>query len=239
MNPVLILQNLSGDGPAHLGRWLSDRDIAFETRDSEAGDPFPASMAGYGGLAILGGEMSANDDLPSLRRAEALFLQAHAMGVPTLGHCLGGQLMARALGARVAASPAPELGWQPMFVADHESAHAWFGPAAGHVVFQWHREAFDLPAGALRLASSAACPVQAFSIGPHLAMQFHLEIDEEKLVRWSLEEGAFHDADRGRPTVQGGLAMRRDMARHLSMHQALADRVYTRWVELARQRDRA
>jgi GMP synthase (glutamine-hydrolysing) len=110
MKTVLVLQHLSGDGPAYLATWLREQGVAFEVRDTEAGQPFPDSLQDHGALAVLGGEMSANDALPSLRQAERLILQAVRDGVPTLGHCLGGQLMARALGARVAASPAPEVG---------------------------------------------------------------------------------------------------------------------------------
>ena len=90
MKPVLVLQHLSADGPAYLGRWLAERRVPVEVCNTEAGDEFPATLADHGALAILGGEMSANDPLPSLRRAEALFVEALREGIPTLGHCLGG-----------------------------------------------------------------------------------------------------------------------------------------------------
>lgn len=230
---VLILQHLSGDGPAYLAQWLTQAGVAFEVRNTEAGDPFPDTLAGFGGLAILGGEMSANDDLPALRQAERLFREAVARQVPTLGHCLGGQLMARALGVRVVASPAPEVGWQPMGVRDTPAARAWFGDVAGAeaTVFHWHYESFELPPGAEWLASSAACPHQAFALGPHLAMQFHVEVDVDKVTRWSLEDGPrYAAARRAHPTVQDGAAMREGLARHLAAHQCLADRVYARWL---------
>ena len=126
MKPILILQHMSSDGPGYLQTWLRDRGLDHEVLDSEAGQAFPASMADHGALAVLGGAMSANDDLPALRRAEALILQAMAEGKPVIGHCLGGQLMARALGARVSASPAPEIGWQPLQVLDTPQARGWF-----------------------------------------------------------------------------------------------------------------
>ena len=235
MKPVLVLQHLSGDGPAHLGRWLQDEGVAFEVRNTEAGQAYPASIEGFGALAILGGEMSANDPLPSLRQAERLILQAMDRGVPVIGHCLGGQLMARALGMRIGASPAPEVGWQPMEVADSPAARAWFGAAGPRTVFQWHYEALDLPPGAERLARSTACPNQAFAIGPHLGMQFHIEVDAEKVERWSRDTGArFLDALAQHPgTVQDGDAMRQGLAVQLAAHQALADRLYRRWLSAA------
>lgn len=232
MKPVLVLQHLSGDGPAYLARWLSARGLPFEVVDDEAGDVAPTSLRGHSALAVLGGEMSANDALPGLRRAEALFREAVRDGVPTIGHCLGAQLMARALGARVALSPAPEIGWQPLQVLDLPEAVDWLGAPGPRTVFQWHVEAFELPQGALRLAASAACPNQAFALGPHLALQFHVEVDADKLQRWSLESGdRWDEALRRHPgNVQDGAAMRAGAALHLAAQQALADRCYTRWI---------
>jgi GMP synthase-like glutamine amidotransferase len=232
MKPVLVLQHLSADGPAWLGTWLARRGLAMELRNAEAGEEFPQRLEGYAALAILGGEMSANDPLPSLRQAERLFMQALEQGVPTLGHCLGGQLMARALGARIVDSPAPEVGWHPVQVLDEPAARAWFGTPAEQMVFQWHYEAFELPAGATRLAGSAACPNQAFSVGPHLAMQFHLEIDREKLQRWSNETGErYRQGLHTHATVHAGDRMRAGAELHLADQQRLAERIYSRWID--------
>lgn len=232
MQRVLILQLLSADGPAYLARWLHAQGVPFEVRNSEAGDAFPDRLDGYRALAILGGEMSANDPLPSLRQAEALFLQAAARGVPTLGHCLGAQLMARALGARVQDSPLPEVGWQAVRVAEHPDAAAWFGPAPSHEVFQWHFEAFSLPPGATLLASNAACPVQAFALGPHLALQFHVELDGAKLSLWAAESTERDQRMRQLhpETVHSPDALVLGAANRLAAQQALAERIYGRWL---------
>jgi GMP synthase-like glutamine amidotransferase len=238
MKPVLVLQHLSGDGPAYLGRWLAEQDVPMDVRNTEAGDSYPRTLADHGALAILGGEMSANDPLPSLRQAEALFTEALREGIPTLGHCLGGQLMARALGARIGDSPAPEVGFNEIEVVPGAASEAWFGAVGPMQVFQWHYEAFDLPEGAEGLATSAACRHQAFALGPHLAMQFHIELDAEKLERWSRDEGdRFVGALARHPiSVHGGQRMRRDGAAHLQAHQRLAARIYSRWIGAARAR---
>ena len=128
MKPIYILQHLSGDGPAYLADWLQQQRLPFRVFNTQAGQDFPDTLRDCSGLAILGGEMSANDPLPSLRQAEHLFLQAVRDGIPTLGHCLGGQLMARALGAGVAASPAPEVGWQTLQLSGDEEARSWLVP---------------------------------------------------------------------------------------------------------------
>jgi GMP synthase-like glutamine amidotransferase len=233
MKPVLILQHLSTDGPAYLARWLAEQGVPFDVLNADAGELPPATLQNHGALAILGGEMSANDDLPALRAAEELFRLAVRDGVPTLGHCLGGQLMARALGARVAPAAAPEIGWHALQTLPQTLARDWFGDAPDHTVFQWHYDSFRLPPGATLLARSDACAHQAFAIGPHLAMQFHVELDEDKLNRWSREDGLQVVAAAGHASVQGGPAMRADAALHLAAQQALAARIYSRWLALA------
>jgi len=232
MKPVLILQNMRHDGPAYLATWLHGEGVAHELRDASLGHTFPDSMAGYAGLAVMGGAMSANDPLPFLRDAEKLILQAMDLGRPVIGHCLGGQLMARALGGRVTGSPAPEIGWQPLEVLDDPVARSWFGPQAHHHVMHWHYESFELPKGAQWLAASEACPHQAFSLGPHLAMQFHVEIDEPKLQRW-LDDGDPSWAGalvRHRGTVQDKADILADARHRMAPHQRLADQIYGRWL---------
>jgi GMP synthase (glutamine-hydrolysing) len=234
MKPFLILQHLDTDGPAYLAAWLRRNHVAFVVRNTQAGEPFPASIDAYGALAILGGEMSANDELPSLRQAERLFRQALDRGVPTLGHCLGGQLMARALGAVVGPSPQPEIGWQRWQVADNAEARAWFGAAPPERVYEWHYEAFALPAGAVPLACSGACAHQAFAIGPHLGMQFHVEADAGKIAFWGEDAGDDYLAGLAAQhpgRIQGVQAMRDAVA--LAAQQRLADHIYARWLSLA------
>ncbi len=233
MKPVLILQHLNADGPAYLAQWLHRQKRPFELRNTEAGDAFPSEIGDYAGLAVLGGEWSANDDRPSLRDAERLILNAMEAGVPVLGHCLGGQLMARALGARVRSSPQPEVGWHRIRVLPGLQSTHWFGDADSAVVFQWHCDSFELPHGAVQLATSDACGQQAFSIGPHLAMQFHVELDEAKLRAWvahELAKGAPHEEERAQPTVHGAARLIADTTTFLHPQQRLADRIYTQWL---------
>lgn len=237
--PVLVLQHLRSDGPSYLATWLARHGIAMDLRCSEDGQEFPISLAGHSALAILGGAMSANDPLPSLRRAEVLVREALALGRPVIGHCLGGQLIARALGARVAASPLPEVGWHRLEWAP--AARHWFGDLVAQPsppeVFQWHFEAFDLPAGVLPLAGNAACPHQAFAIGETLlAMQFHVELDAPKLEAWLDDLDADYLASRPLHPgqVQSVATMRQEGMRRLQSQQQLADVVYARWWAAAR-----
>lgn len=233
MKPILILQNMHSDSPGYLGTWLQGKGLPFEVCNAAAGQVGPATMRDHCGLAVLGGAMSANDPLPFLRHSERLILDAMQRGRPVIGHCLGGQLMAKALGVRVHASPAPEIGWQPIELLPGPETAAWFGPQPGATVMQWHYEAFELPPGATLLARSAACAHQAYAIGPHLGMQFHIEMDASKVHAWTQEgDPLWDEALRAHPrSVQGLRALLEDAPRVLPGHQALADRVYGHWAQ--------
>ena len=234
MKPVLVLQHLHSDGPSFLGTWLAGQGVAMDVRCTEAGDVVPDDLAAHGALAILGGSMGANDPLPSLRQAEALVRRALARQMPTIGHCLGGQLIARALGAPIGPSPRPEVGWFALDWAPE--ANAWFGEAltmtAAPEVFQWHFDAFAPPPGAVPLAGSAGCPHQAFALGNCLAMQFHVELDAPKLETWlttadpDYERALRQDPDQ----VQTAAQMRLDAERRLAAQQGLATFAYARWL---------
>jgi GMP synthase (glutamine-hydrolysing) len=116
------------------------------------------------------------------------------------------------------------------------AARDWFGDGDGAEVFQWHYESFELPAGATLLASSAACPRQAFSIGPHLAMQFHVELDAAKLNRWCDEANDDPRVQRARTlhtTLQAPAQMRLRAPQRLMAQQALAAHIYARWLSAA------
>jgi GMP synthase (glutamine-hydrolysing) len=233
MHSALVLQFMGDDGPGYLGDWAARHGLALDVRGAADGRPFPETMTGHGGLVVLGGAMSANDDLPNLRAAERLIEQCLRADIPVLGHCLGGQLMARVLGAPVQASPRPEVGWHRMQRLPAQRALDWFGDAPMQPVFHWHYEAFDLPAGAEALGTTDACPVQAFAIGPHLAMQFHLEIDARKIAAWlGAPDERYHVERRRHTSVQGPDSIRHLTDECLGSHQTLADRVYGRWLAL-------
>lgn len=229
---VLVLQHLHEDGPGHLGDWLTAQGVRWRALCTEAGEAYPASVQGFRGLAVLGGAWSANDDRPSLRQCEVLIREADALGVPVLGHCLGGQLMARAFGGRVETLAAPEIGWLPIRMTDSPAARDWFGDRADAVVYQWHHDSFvGLPPGAELIAGSLACAHQAFALRQHLAMQFHIEITPEKISDWMRHPGeAYGPACQAHPAaVQTPLAISQGTREHMAASQALAEQIYSRW----------
>ena len=158
-----------------MAAWLAARRLEVGRTRLFAGDPLPRA-AQVDALIALGGPMSVNDEdeFGWLRPEKQLIREAAGRGVPVLGVCLGAQLIASALGARVYPGPAREIGWFPI-AGVPGATHAYRFPAEC-LAFHWHGETFDLPPGAVRLASSAGCENQAFQVGRHaLALQFHLE----------------------------------------------------------------
>jgi GMP synthase-like glutamine amidotransferase len=229
---VLVLQHLHEDGPGVLGQWLDEQGVTWHARCAEAGEAYPDSVRGYRALAVLGGAWGANDDRPTLRQAEALIREADALGLPVLGHCLGGQLLAKALGGRVATHHTPEIGWLPITHTGGAAAREWFGEASDAVVFQWHGDSFvELPPGAELLASSPACAHQAFALRQHLGMQFHIEVTPAKIQDWLREPGQAYPVNvlLHRNSVQDPASMNAATARYQARSQALAKRIYSAW----------
>lgn len=240
MRPVLILQHQTPEWPAYLVTWLDQHQIPYVTRNAGSGEEFPVSIEPYAAMAVMGGGMSANDPLLSNRQAEILILQSIMMDRPVIGHCLGGQLMSRALGGTIGPSPQPEIGWQPIEYQDHDLAKYWFGSDPINTVIQWHYEAFTVPAGTTRLAGSASCPNQAWCIGTrHLAMQFHIEMDAEKAHAWANDEDPKWAEARGLyESVQDQDAILAGLEPYLAQHQATADHIYRTWLSTTEWRDK-
>ena len=236
MKPVAIFRHSPTEGPGYFATYLHARGLPWQLVKLDEGEGVPAGVGSFSGLVFMGGPMSVNDDLPWIAPVLELIRKAVPADVPVLGHCLGGQLMARALGAQVLLSPVPEVGWHEVQMSGGAEQKKWFGAAASATVFQWHYDAFELPPEAVHLAGNTSCPNQAFSLGPHLAMQFHLEIDANKLDAWLTEpEPSYQHAQQQYPSVQSVANIRDGTARFLIAQQALADRIYAQWMSSARR----
>ncbi len=177
----------------------------------------------------MGGPMSVNDALPWIAPALELVRDAVRKDIPVLGHCLGGQLMAKAFGGAVRAAPVKEIGWGEVRVAQNQLAREWLGDLAGFESFHWHGETFSIPPGGTRVLEGAHCANQAFALGKHFGMQCHVEMTEELVELW-LRGGAEEIREAAAsPGVQKPEEIQRNLEQRLEALHAVADRIYDRW----------
>ncbi|GAA5184324.1 GMP synthase [Niveibacterium umoris] len=228
--PIAVIQNVANDGPGHFANWAERQGHTLDIIEVWRGHAVPATIDSYAGLCVLGGPMSVNDDLAHLRDTERLIRAAMQAEVPVLGHCLGGQLMASALGARIRRAPQAEIGWIPIDAHAADAALEWFGTTQ-FPIFHWHSDSFDLPPGAVLLGTSPYCANQAFSIGEkHIAMQFHCEITTEKIAAWTTShEGQAEIATHTSPGVQSIPGIHAATPSALPVSQQVAEAIYHRW----------
>lgn len=216
--PVLLVVHQATSSPGHVGRWFRDHGFPLDIRRPFAGDALPATLAGHAGAVVFGGPQSANDADAYISREIDFVGVALAERRPFLGICLGAQLLARHLGARVDHCPmgSVEIGYHPIVPT-----------AAGRRlglperVYQWHREGFDLPTGAVALAVGGnAYPNQAFAVGAMaVGVQFHPEITLTQVGCWS-------GSNSTRLLLRGA----RPRAEHLDDH-LVHGRVVQRWLD--------
>ena len=211
------------------------RDAAFRIRYINFGrqpDARP-DISRYHGLIILGGPMNCDqyDRHPHLETEIELIRQTIEEGKPVLGICLGAQLVARALGARVMRNKTKEIGWyelNPTEAGHKDPLFAHFEDS--QMIFQWHGDTFDLPHGTIHLATSPDCQNQAFRYGDNVyGLQFHLEVDEAMILRW------LHTPSMAREAVELGGAehpknIGKETKRHIDQSVALGNRVFGEFI---------
>jgi GMP synthase-like glutamine amidotransferase len=233
MKPIAIMRHAPTEGPGYFATYLERHGIPWRVIKVDAGEPVPDDPRAFSGIAFMGGPMSVNDDLPWLALALALIRSAVAVNVPLVGHCLGGQLMAKAMGGVVARNRVKEIGWGRVDVVRDPAAQHWFGVSlASFESFHWHGETFTVPPGAARIAFSAYCENQVFVLGPHLAMQCHVEMTPELIRSWCRDWGKEVRALAARtPSVQTPAEMMEGIEARVQALNAVADRLYDRWIE--------
>lgn len=188
---ALVIENDPTDDIRRLGDWLTSAGLRLEVVRPHAGQPLPETLDGYAALIVLGGEQGAYDAVEWFRRLESLLRKAVRHRVPTLGICLGGQLLAQALGGRVEPSERGlEIGARLVAKRDIAAEDPLFGPLPfAPDVIQYHSDEITaLPAGAVLLAASTHYPHQAFRVGDRAwGIQFHIETDTEMFAGWAAQ----------------------------------------------------
>jgi GMP synthase-like glutamine amidotransferase len=230
MKPIAIFRHAPTEGPGYFAEFLDEHGIPWQLIRIDMGDALPNDVSEFSGLTFMGGPMSVNDDLPWIAPVLALIRDAVARNIPVLGHCLGGQLISKALGGVVRRNLVKEIGWGKATVSDNDAAHAWFGDTRSFDAFHWHGETFSLPQGATQLLSSAHCTNQAYALGKHLALQCHVEMTEQMIRDWCEVGVAEIAASAGSPSVQSASTMQEQTADKLPQLRTVARQLYQRWI---------
>ena len=232
MQPISIFRFSHTEGLGYFATFLDRKQVPWRVIALDEGVPVPNTLDGIAGIGMMGGPMSVNEDLPWVAPMEALLRQAVAADLPVIGHCLGGQLLARALGAPVTRSPHVEIGWHDVHVDASALAREWLGDASSYATFEWHNETFALPPNATRVLTNAACPNQGYALGNSIGLQCHIEMTRELVQTW-VNDGVGElscGAERSGRYIQSAAEITANLEAGLGRLNQMADRIYTRWV---------
>jgi len=229
---TLVLQHIGCEPPGVFEDVLVERGAEIDRVELDEGEQLP-DWREFDAIVAMGGPMSANDDdsLPWLAEEKGLIADAVRAGKPFWGVCLGIQLLAASLGARVYPGVEPEVGLLPVTLTDEGRNDPVFGAAPDQLVtLQWHGDTFDLPEGAVRLASSTAYENQAFRVGRAYGVQFHLEVSPEMAREWSEvpEYVASLESTLGREQSPAFLDAIGEHASEMRLH---GRRLFERWLD--------
>lgn len=233
MTDILIFTHIDYCPPAHLGKVLEQAGHAFTVLRADLGELDGIDLDRPKAVAIMGGPMSVNDPLPWLATEVAALQHFIRRDIPLIGHCLGGQLLAKALGAQISRMPYTESGWQPLTRLDQAAPNPWVQHLPEQFpVFQWHGDSFAIPEGAQPLLSSPWCSNQAFAWGDKvLALQGHPEMDEALVRQWL---GDWHHLlDESQPSQQSRAQMLDQLPAKVAELNRVAEGFYRHWLQLA------
>ena len=229
MRPVAVIRFSPSEGPGRFGDWLAANRHSYRLVALDLGEPVPDDPEQFAGIGMMGGPMGANDETEWRDPLAVLVRRAVDAKVPLIGHCLGGQVMSRALGGAVTRAPVAEIGWLDVESTDDGAAAAWFGGRRRMNVFQWHYDAFTIPPGATRVLGNANNPNQGYVLdGRHIGFQCHVEMTRDLVTAWcDMAPGELPAASNG--ARQSRDEILRDLDGRVRALNALADGIYARW----------
>ena len=229
---ILILKHVEIEGPETIGRFFTDEGFEIRVLDLYKGDRLPGTFDHLDAVVSLGGPMNVyeEDKYPFLKEENVFLRGILERGIPFMGICLGGQLIAKASGSKVGRSPEKEIGFLPVQLTAAGKKDPLFQGVAGALdVFQWHEDMFEVPAAGTLLASSPACPHQAFRVGPcAYGVQFHIEITDQSIREWS--DAYFPAGDR--TFAEKKKAMLADYQKKKDQFHDVADKIYANFLEI-------
>ena len=229
MLPVAIFRFSPGDEPGRFAHWLDAHGVPWRLIALHEGEPVPRDTRSLAGIGMMGGPMSVNDALAWVAPMEALLRDAVDAGVPVIGHCLGGQLLAEALGAKVGRARTAEIGWIDVEATDAEASREWFGGRASFTTFEWHYEAFELPSGAQRVLTNAFNGNQGYVIdGRHVGFQGHVEMTADIARSW-IANSPEELPEVSTASTQSAADILASLDARVAALNVVADAIYARW----------
>lgn len=230
MKPIAICRHEASQGPGYLQTFLDRHEVPYRIFAIDQGDTPPNRASEFSGVAILGSNASANDSFSWIRREDALLQDALLRERPILGHCFGGQMLARALGAKVRRNSVPQIGWGKVLVTLFPEARDWMGLKRELNVFHWHFDTFEIPRGAKRVLFGTYCMNKAFCYGPHIGFQSHLEVTAASITAWCTEGREQLLQHQHFASVQSEAQILHDIDTRVSQLHELADFSYWQWL---------
>ena len=230
MKPVRVFRHITCEGPGYFANVMDNYSIPYELISIDQGEIPPPDIDNVSALVFMGGPMSVNDDLPWIQQELEIIRNAVSAGLPVLGHCLGGQLICKALGGVVSANPVKEIGWLPVQKIDNDISSDWLaGFNNKATLFHWHGETFSIPEGATAILKSQNCAHQGFVINNTLALQCHVEMTAPMVREWA----ELYKDELAEPTetVQSQKEMIDDLDNRIIELQQAANALYRRWLK--------
>jgi GMP synthase-like glutamine amidotransferase len=230
MKPLYLFRHIKCEGPGYLAEVLGRLGVPYRLIAIDLNEAVPAGIEDCSGLVFMGGPMSVNAPLSWIEQELALIRAAADRRLPVLGHCLGGQLISKALGGEVTKNRVREIGWHAVTRADNTRAMDWlYGLPESMELFHWHSETFSIPAGAELILENAHCPHQAFACDNILALQCHVEMTAPMVKQWA---ALYADelADPA-PSVQTTAQMTDGLDEKVAAARQVAERLYQRWLQ--------
>jgi GMP synthase-like glutamine amidotransferase len=231
MNPILIFEHIESSGPGLFKEFLKARSIPYKILRPNLGDGIPdyADISSYSGLCFCGGTESVTNPTDWMVNEIKLIKSAKENRMSVIGHCLGGQLISKALGGEVTRHHQEEFGWSQLHIDNNQISKQWLNDSPDELfAMQWHSDTFTLPAGATRILKGDHCLNQAFVYDNMLAMQFHVEANIDTISHWAIELADTHPPSSD--STQTGKQILQNLDKHFAISNQLANQLYSIWL---------
>lgn len=229
MQPIYIFQHENWIQAGRFIATLKQQNINYKIVAIDHGEPIPEKTEDMAGLVFLGGTMSVNDGHSWVADELKLIRKAIDKNLPIMGHCLGAQLISKALGGHIQTMAENEIGWHSIKAIDNTVSKEWLAGIPDPLeLLIWHHDEFSMPVGASHIFESAYCKNQAFVQGNILATIAHIEVTVSMLQHWLTRYG--HDIKPNGSSVQTIEAIKNNISTKVAKMHQLTDRFYNKWL---------